>query len=188
MLLSSQPFVQSLRACPKSGLHNPLKNPERYVMLSGTHVTNDIWLLVSLLAKSSWNRDSCKLRKGSVTIAVSYWNLDLACSLKGPAFQEKGYATFYRSQCAWTLVYHVHTILVCLFTSKEESTHCIRCNAHEVFFVMCWNACDVVEVGEKPQFSGVLLVFSCRYILYGEVMAKAAHVLKQPQVLFLICF
>lgn len=25
-------FVQSLRACPKSGLHNPFKNPERYVM------------------------------------------------------------------------------------------------------------------------------------------------------------
>ena len=26
-------FVQSLRRCPKTGLHNPLKNPERYVML-----------------------------------------------------------------------------------------------------------------------------------------------------------
>lgn len=25
------PFVESLRKCPKSGLHNPLKNPERYV-------------------------------------------------------------------------------------------------------------------------------------------------------------
>jgi 1-pyrroline-5-carboxylate dehydrogenase len=25
-------FVQSLQACPKSGLHNPFKNPERYVM------------------------------------------------------------------------------------------------------------------------------------------------------------
>ena len=25
------PFVTSLRACPKTGLHNPLKNPERYV-------------------------------------------------------------------------------------------------------------------------------------------------------------
>lgn len=25
-------FVDSLRACPKHGLHNPLKNPERYVM------------------------------------------------------------------------------------------------------------------------------------------------------------
>lgn len=24
-----EPFVQSLRAVPKSGLHNPLKNPER---------------------------------------------------------------------------------------------------------------------------------------------------------------
>jgi 1-pyrroline-5-carboxylate dehydrogenase len=23
-------FVQSLAACPKSGLHNPYKNPERY--------------------------------------------------------------------------------------------------------------------------------------------------------------
>ncbi|MGH8167274.1 MAG: aldehyde dehydrogenase family protein, partial [Woeseiaceae bacterium] len=26
-------LVQSLRRCPKTGLHNPLKNPERYVML-----------------------------------------------------------------------------------------------------------------------------------------------------------
>lgn len=25
------PFVESLRSCPKSGLHNPLKNPERYL-------------------------------------------------------------------------------------------------------------------------------------------------------------
>jgi 1-pyrroline-5-carboxylate dehydrogenase len=28
-----EPFVQSLRACPKTGLHNPHKNPQRYVML-----------------------------------------------------------------------------------------------------------------------------------------------------------
>lgn len=27
-----QAFVDSLRSCPKHGLHNPLKNPERYVM------------------------------------------------------------------------------------------------------------------------------------------------------------
>jgi len=27
-----EPFVESLRAIPKSGLHNPLKNPERYCM------------------------------------------------------------------------------------------------------------------------------------------------------------
>lgn len=26
-----EPFVKSLRACPKTGLHNPLKNPQRYV-------------------------------------------------------------------------------------------------------------------------------------------------------------
>ena len=26
-----EPFVQSLRKVPKTGLHNPLKNPERYV-------------------------------------------------------------------------------------------------------------------------------------------------------------
>jgi len=25
------PFYESLRQCPKSGLHNPLKNPERYL-------------------------------------------------------------------------------------------------------------------------------------------------------------
>lgn len=28
-----EPFIQSLRAVPKSGLHNPLKNVERYNML-----------------------------------------------------------------------------------------------------------------------------------------------------------
>lgn len=28
-----EPFVSSLKAIPKSGLHNPLKNPERYLML-----------------------------------------------------------------------------------------------------------------------------------------------------------
>jgi len=27
------PFIQGLKNCPKSGLHNPLKNPERYVAL-----------------------------------------------------------------------------------------------------------------------------------------------------------
>ena len=27
-----QPFLDSLRQCPKSGLHNPLKRPERYLM------------------------------------------------------------------------------------------------------------------------------------------------------------
>ena len=26
------PFINSLKSCPKSGLHNPLKNPERYLM------------------------------------------------------------------------------------------------------------------------------------------------------------
>lgn len=26
-----QPFIDSLRQCPKTGLHNPFKNPERYV-------------------------------------------------------------------------------------------------------------------------------------------------------------
>jgi 1-pyrroline-5-carboxylate dehydrogenase len=26
------PFVQSLNTCPKSGLHNPFKNPERYLL------------------------------------------------------------------------------------------------------------------------------------------------------------
>ena len=27
------PFIEGLKDCPKSGLHNPLKNPERYVYL-----------------------------------------------------------------------------------------------------------------------------------------------------------
>lgn len=28
------PFVESLKACPKTGLHNPFKNKERYLMLA----------------------------------------------------------------------------------------------------------------------------------------------------------
>lgn len=32
-LYEIEPFVSSLKAVPKSGLHNPLKNPERYLML-----------------------------------------------------------------------------------------------------------------------------------------------------------
>jgi 1-pyrroline-5-carboxylate dehydrogenase len=28
-----EPFMKSLNSCPKSGLHNPFKNPERYLML-----------------------------------------------------------------------------------------------------------------------------------------------------------
>jgi 1-pyrroline-5-carboxylate dehydrogenase len=31
--LELEPFVRSLARCPKSGLHNPLRNPERYVAL-----------------------------------------------------------------------------------------------------------------------------------------------------------
>ncbi|KAL2622513.1 hypothetical protein R1flu_002718 [Riccia fluitans] len=27
-----QPFIDSLKSCPKTGLHNPLKNPERYLL------------------------------------------------------------------------------------------------------------------------------------------------------------
>jgi len=30
----TDPFIESLKACPKSGLHNPYKNKERYLMLS----------------------------------------------------------------------------------------------------------------------------------------------------------
>lgn len=27
------PFIESMLSCPKSGLHNPFKNKERYLML-----------------------------------------------------------------------------------------------------------------------------------------------------------
>ena len=30
-----QPFIDSIKNTPKSGLHNPFKNKERYVMLGG---------------------------------------------------------------------------------------------------------------------------------------------------------
>ena len=29
----TQPFIDGLQSCPKSGLHNPFKNKERYLML-----------------------------------------------------------------------------------------------------------------------------------------------------------
>ncbi len=28
-----QPFIDSSKTCPKSGLHNPFRNPERYVVV-----------------------------------------------------------------------------------------------------------------------------------------------------------
>jgi len=28
-----KPFIDHLKSCPKHGLHNPIKNPERYVMM-----------------------------------------------------------------------------------------------------------------------------------------------------------
>jgi len=32
------PFVESSRSCPKTGLHNPLKNPERFLEMG--HISN----------------------------------------------------------------------------------------------------------------------------------------------------
>ena len=29
----ANPFIESLRSCPKTGLHNPFRNKERYLML-----------------------------------------------------------------------------------------------------------------------------------------------------------
>lgn len=32
-IAESQAFIDSLKACPKTGLHNPFRNKERYLML-----------------------------------------------------------------------------------------------------------------------------------------------------------
>jgi 1-pyrroline-5-carboxylate dehydrogenase len=39
-----QPFVDSLRKVRKTGLHNPLKNPERYVAYG--EISRKVWLIV----------------------------------------------------------------------------------------------------------------------------------------------
>ena len=58
-------FVESLKTCPKHGLHNPLKNPERYVMLGNVTakiaarmkepaVTEFFARLIQRVAPKSW--------------------------------------------------------------------------------------------------------------------------------------
>lgn len=39
-----------------------------------------------------------------------------------------------------------------LIHASKELTLCLRRDDHEVFYVMLWNACDVIQVSEKLQF------------------------------------
>lgn len=34
-----EPFVKAMRAVPKSGLHNPLKNPDKYAIFLGSRAS-----------------------------------------------------------------------------------------------------------------------------------------------------
>ncbi len=60
-------FIDGLRGCPKTGLHNPLKNPDRYVMLgrvcaraaallAETHVEEFFTRLIQRVMPKSWNQ------------------------------------------------------------------------------------------------------------------------------------
>ncbi len=68
------PFVQSLKSCPKSGLHNPQKNQQRYVelgrvcakaaaLLAEPEVSDYFTKLIQRVMPKSWNQ--CK---GEVTV------------------------------------------------------------------------------------------------------------------------
>ena len=61
------PFIAGLRSCPKSGLHNPLKNPERYVrlgevcaraaaMLAEPDIQDYFTKLIQRVMPKSWNQ------------------------------------------------------------------------------------------------------------------------------------
>ena len=62
-----EPFIAGLKSCPKSGLHNPLKNPERYVhlgqvcaraaaLLAQDDVQDYFTRLIQRVMPKSWNQ------------------------------------------------------------------------------------------------------------------------------------
>ncbi|MEM7281644.1 MAG: aldehyde dehydrogenase family protein, partial [Pseudomonadota bacterium] len=62
-----EPFIRGLRSCPKSGLHNPKKNPDRYVYLGQVcakaaarlaqpHVEDYFCKLMQRVMPKSWNQ------------------------------------------------------------------------------------------------------------------------------------
>jgi 1-pyrroline-5-carboxylate dehydrogenase len=68
------PFIKSLKTCPKSGMHNPQKNPQRYVqlgqvcaraaaLLAEPEVSDYFTKLIQRVMPKSWNQ--CK---GEVTV------------------------------------------------------------------------------------------------------------------------
>jgi len=68
------PFLKSLKTCPKSGLHNPQKNPQRYVelgqvcaraaaLLADPEISDYFTKLLQRVMPKSWNQ--CK---GEVTV------------------------------------------------------------------------------------------------------------------------
>jgi 1-pyrroline-5-carboxylate dehydrogenase len=63
------PFIAGLRSCPKSGMHNPLKNPDRYValgqvcakaaaLLAEKEVNDYFTKLIMRVMPKSWNQAS----------------------------------------------------------------------------------------------------------------------------------
>jgi len=69
-----EPFINSLKTCPKSGMHNPQKNPQRYVelgqvcaraaaMLAEPEISDYFTKLIQRVMPKSW-----KQCKGEVTV------------------------------------------------------------------------------------------------------------------------
>ena len=58
------PFIEGLESCPKSGLHNPLKNNDRYV-----HLGRVCARAAALMASSSWARLQAGARASSASVA-----------------------------------------------------------------------------------------------------------------------
>ena len=55
-----KPFIESLRSVPKTGLHNPLKNPERYVEYGeiSRKVQHSVLLFLKRLHNHVWSMDT----------------------------------------------------------------------------------------------------------------------------------
>ena len=94
------PFVERMATCPRSGLHNPLKNPERYNMLGEVmvkaaaelgkpEVTEFYAKLIQRLVPKSWPQcmgEPTVTRKWMVRAALSLARASLAIASLAPIY------------------------------------------------------------------------------------------------------
>ena len=76
------PFIAGLKSCPKTGLHNPLKNTERYVMLGRVCAK-----AATLLAQQEVAH--AQVMVGELLGAVINWNREFFGELNGRPLEDK---------------------------------------------------------------------------------------------------